>query len=83
MVVITASSLSAIRKQGKGTDASNIYDEEVRDCDSPLAFHMRHPQLSAPNSPAFLIELQYHHSSSFTVLSFLRCNCNTFKHLLL
>jgi rRNA processing protein Gar1 len=28
-VVITASSLSALRKQNKGTDASNIYDEEV------------------------------------------------------
>ena len=28
-VVITASSLSALRKQNKGTDASNLYDEEV------------------------------------------------------
>jgi hypothetical protein len=28
-VVITASSLTAIRKQSRGTDASNLYDEEV------------------------------------------------------
>ena len=36
-VVITAASLSELlRAQGKGTDASNVYDEEVRAAASPL-----------------------------------------------
>lgn len=30
-MIITANTLTSIRKQNKGTDASNLYDEEVRE----------------------------------------------------